>query len=105
MTITAATITAAVPAVPAVPMVGLATRRSVPPLPRRELLDAATLIRLGFAVDNDGIGAHEGAAQMLVDAATRKGLCPVLIQILADRREPSVARQRAFGRLALALAG
>jgi hypothetical protein len=96
-TLTAAPITAA-------PTKEPATRRPVSPLPQRELLDAAALIRLGFAVDEDGIGAHEDAAQMLVDAATRKGLCPVLIQILADRHEPSVARQRAFGRLALALA-
>lgn len=65
--------------------------------------DADTLMHWGFAVDNDGITAHEEAASVIVDAATRQGLGPILIGILADRREPSVARQRAFGRLSLAL--
>lgn len=66
--------------------------------------DAKTLIHWGFAVDNDGITAHEDAASVVVAAATRRGITPILVDILADRREPSVARQRAFGRLALALA-
>ncbi|MEO7126824.1 MAG: hypothetical protein ABI382_03570 [Nakamurella sp.] len=65
--------------------------------------DAKTLMHWGFAVDNDGITAHEEAALVVANAATRQGLKPILIDILADRREPSVARQRAFGRLALAL--
>lgn len=72
--------------------------------PAQPALDASTLLRWGFEVDNDGIGAHEDLSKAMVDAATRRGLKPVLIEILADRREPSVARQRAFGRLALALA-
>jgi hypothetical protein len=67
-------------------------------------IDAAVLLRWGFAVDNDGIGAHEDSARAVVDAARSRGLGSILIEILADRREPSVARQRAFGRLALALA-
>lgn len=65
--------------------------------------DAAALQSWGFAVEKDGITAHEDTAAVVVEAATRKGLRPILIDILADRREPSVARQRAFGRLALAL--
>lgn len=97
------TITATAPAV--------ATTTSIP-APRAAVLsrgrhhaalDIDTLARWGFAVDNDGIAAHEEAASVIVDAATEKGLGPILIDILADRREPSVARQRAFGRLALAL--
>jgi hypothetical protein len=66
--------------------------------------DAAALLDWGFAVEKDGIAAHEDTAAVIVEAATRKGLRPILIDILADRREPSVARQRAFGRLAFALA-
>lgn len=65
--------------------------------------DATALLRWGFAVEKDGIAAHEDTASAVVEAATRKGLRPILIEILADRREPSVARQRAFGRLAFAL--
>jgi hypothetical protein len=67
-------------------------------------LDAEALIDWGFAVERDGIDAHEDTAAVVVQAATRRGLRPILIDILADRREPSVARQRAFGRLAFALA-
>jgi hypothetical protein len=69
-----------------------------------ETLDADKLMDWGFAVERDGIDAHEDTAAVVVRAATRMGLRPILIDILADRREPSVARQRAFGRLAFALA-
>lgn len=66
--------------------------------------DTATLSRWGAEVEVDGIDAHEDTADILVSEATRRGVRPVLAQILADRREPSVARQRAFGKLAFALA-
>lgn len=95
------TLTRATPATLTVPT----PVRPTPAAPARKELDAALLIQLGFAVDRDGIGAHEDAAQLLVDAATRRGVRPILTEILADRREPTVARQRAFGRLAMALAG
>ncbi len=86
------TITASAPAV---------TARHAERRPR--VLDAEALTDWSFAVERDGIAAHEDTATAVVEAATRKGLRPILIDILADRREPSVARQRAFGRLALAL--
>ena len=54
-------------------------------------------------IDADGIAAHEDAAQRLAAVASSRGLCPVLVDVLADPREPSVARERAFGRLALSL--
>lgn len=66
-------------------------------------LDTATLIQWGFAVELDGIDAHEDRARILVDAAIARRIRPVLVGILADPREPSVARTRAFGKLALAL--
>lgn len=78
---------------------------TAPVRPIRSTLDPEMLVQLGFAVDRDGIAAHEDAAQLLVDAAVRRGVRPILTEILADRREPTVARQRAFGRLAMALAG
>lgn len=67
-------------------------------------LDSSTLTAWGLAVDLDGIDAHEDAAARVVEAATVKGLRPVLIDILADRAEPAAARVRAFGRLTFALA-
>lgn len=97
------TITATAPAVTtrtaaaraAAPAVGAA----VPTAP-----DADTLTLWGFAVENDGIDAHEEAASIVAEAARDKGLRPILVDILADRSEPSAARVRAFGRLAFALA-
>ena len=83
------TVTAPEPALPAGTRVGL---------------DASTLQAWGQAVELDGIDAHEDAAARVVEAATDKGLRPVLIEILADRAEPAPARVRAFGRLAFALA-
>jgi hypothetical protein len=37
-------------------------------------------------------------------AARSAAVCSVLVQVLADTREPAVARERAFGRIAAALA-
>lgn len=67
-------------------------------------LDLATLTQWGFAVEADGIAAHEDSARTVAAAAARRGLKPVLIDVLTDPREPAAARTRAFGRLALALA-
>ncbi len=66
-------------------------------------LDADILTKLGFQVDLDGIEAHEDAARVLVDAARVRGIRPVLVEVLSDPSEPSVARTRAFGHLAYAL--
>lgn len=67
-------------------------------------IDASTLEQWGLAVEREGLAAHEDAAARVVEAATTQGLRPVLIDILADRSEPTAARVRAFGRLAFALA-
>lgn len=80
------------------------TTTATAPAVTSRTLDADTLTLWGFAVENDGIAAHEDAASVVAEAAKGKGLRPVLVQILADRTEPSAARARAFGRLAFALA-
>lgn len=65
--------------------------------------DPRSLSRWASRIAADGIEAHEDLAGNVVDAASRRGLCPVLVDVLADTTEPAVARERAFGRLALAL--
>lgn len=65
--------------------------------------DGRTLADWAARIDADGIAAHEDLASSVVAAASSRGLCPVLVDVLADPREPSVARERAFGRLALSL--
>lgn len=67
-------------------------------------LDAETLTTWSFAVENDGIAAHEDTAAVIAEAATRRGIRPILVDVLTDRREPAAARTRAFGKLTFALA-
>jgi hypothetical protein len=65
--------------------------------------DGRTLAAWAARIDADGIAGHEDLARAVVAAASSRGLCPVLVDVLADPTEPSVARERAFGRLALSL--
>jgi hypothetical protein len=58
---------------------------------------------ISFAVERDGIAGHERAVGEIVSAARRAGLDIVSLAVLADRREPAVARTRALGRVLLAL--
>jgi hypothetical protein len=51
----------------------------------------------------DGFGGHEHAVRDVVRAARQRGVAPLLVAVLADPREPEVARLRAFGRIAVAL--
>jgi hypothetical protein len=59
---------------------------------------------LAWSIARDGITAHESAVKEFVRRAMHRGLVPVISQILADPEAPPVARQRAFGRVAQALA-
>ncbi len=47
----------------------------------------------------DGPNALEPELRRFVDSALRRGASPLLASTLADRTEPAVVRQRAFGRL------
>jgi hypothetical protein len=57
-----------------------------------------------WAIATDGITAHEQAVTELLAAARSAGVCSVLVDVLADPAEPTVARERAFGRVAAAIA-
>jgi hypothetical protein len=51
-----------------------------------------------------GAAALEAELARFVDRARALGASPVLLSILADRDQPDVARQRAWGRMALEIA-
>jgi hypothetical protein len=62
------------------------------------------LLQVGEAVVADGFDTHEEVVADLVAAARHLGVRPVLVDIVADRHGPTPARERALGRLLLALA-
>jgi hypothetical protein len=74
---------------------------SIPVLSRRALL---TLDDLAWAIDRDGIAAHEAAVSQIVAVAADHGVRPVLVAVLRNDALPASVRERAFGLLALALA-
>jgi hypothetical protein len=61
------------------------------------------LTDLAVHLASDGFGGHERAVRAVVREARAQGVSPALVSILADPREPEVARLRAFGRVAVAL--
>ena len=71
--------------------------------PDRPLVTLARLGEIARRIDLDN-GADLEAELVAVAATARTlRLSPVLVDVLADRDEPTVARHRAFGRLALAI--
>lgn len=62
------------------------------------------LLGLAEAIVTDGFPAHTAALTDVVAVARRAGIRPVLVDIVADEGSPVVARQRALGRLIVALA-
>jgi hypothetical protein len=62
------------------------------------------LADLAWALESDGIGRHEVSVRQVVRWARAAGVSSVAVDILADPREPEVARLRAFGQVAGALA-
>ena len=58
---------------------------------------------LAEAIVTDGFAAHHIALADVIAMARRAGVRPVLVDIVADDGSPVVARQRALGRLLLAL--
>ena len=66
-------------------------------------LPAVDLPTLAADLASGGFAGHDAAIRSIVHAARARGLCPVLVGILADPREPEVARLRAFGRIAVAI--
>ncbi len=56
---------------------------------------------IAYLIANDGITAHEFAVDETVARFARAGLRPTLIALLADKNAAPVARERAFGTLAV----
>jgi hypothetical protein len=59
----------------------------------------ATLDDLAWAIARDGIERHEPAVARAVAALRAAGTASLFLDVVADRREPAVARERAFGRI------
>ncbi len=59
---------------------------------------------LAEAVVADGFAPHESAVAELVARARRLGAWPVLADVVADADAPRAARERALGRIVVALA-
>jgi hypothetical protein len=68
------------------------------------LTTPASLDDLAWAISVDGIAAHLPAVRLVTAAARRCGVNPTLVAVLADATAPAVARERAFGLVAVALA-
>jgi hypothetical protein len=58
---------------------------------------------LAHGISTGGIEAHDAPARAFADWAYRRGFNPTVAAVLADSTAPSVARERAFGRLAAAV--
>jgi hypothetical protein len=56
---------------------------------------------LAWAIARDGIERHEPAVARAVLALRTAGAVTPLLDVVADRNQPAVARERAFGRLGL----
>lgn len=67
-------------------------------------MDASARTWLTDAVARDGIAAHELSALVVAREARALGAAPVATAVLTDRRAPRPARERALGRVLLALA-
>jgi hypothetical protein len=62
------------------------------------------LARIASDIDRHGIAANETAVTMMVERARTADVNPVLLSVLSDATQPEVARVRAFGKIATALA-
>jgi hypothetical protein len=62
------------------------------------------LARIASNIDRHGIRANEAAISMVIDRAWLAGVDPVLQSVLSDVTQPEIARARAFGEIATALA-
>ena len=67
-------------------------------------MSSRDLTELASDLVSDGFAGHEAAVREVVRAARIARLSTVLVDVLADPREPEVARLRAFGRLSARLA-
>jgi hypothetical protein len=66
-------------------------------------MSSTDLAEMGWDLASDGFAGRETAVREVVRTARANGLSPVLAGILGDPRQPTVARLRAYGRIAAAL--
>ena len=64
---------------------------------------SAQLSSLGDQIAHQGVASANADLGRLLRAAARVGVSHHITDVLLDPREPEVARQRAFGRVAVAL--
>ena len=55
--------------------------------------------QLSTVIATDGLRAVESVLPRVAEAGAASGANPVLLAVLADRRQPEVARERAFARI------
>ena len=67
-------------------------------------MTSSELFALAWDLDARGFAGQESAVRGVVRAARARGLSGVALDVLADPTEPAVARLRAFGNVAAALA-
>ncbi len=63
----------------------------------------ASLDDLAWAISVDGIASHANELRTVAGTARRVGVCSSLVDVLLDVAAPEVARERAFGMIAVAL--
>jgi hypothetical protein len=68
-----------------------------------DILDR-TLAGLAADIDRFGLGAVEAEVTALAERAKDAGIDTIAVTVLADRDEPRVVRERAFGLVAMQLA-
>jgi ABC-type sugar transport system substrate-binding protein len=67
-------------------------------------MSSTDLTNLASDLASNGFAGHDAAVRDVVRSARAYGIPSVLVDVLVDPREPEVARQRAFGMIASALA-
>ena len=67
-------------------------------------MSSTDLTNLASDLASNGFAGHDAAVRDVVRSARASGIPSVLVDVLADPRQPEVARQRAFGMVVSVLA-
>jgi len=68
-------------------------------VPQEASVDLARLQSIAAVIELRGIAGDPSGVESVAVAARGLGVSPVLVSVLIDDAEPSVARERAFGRI------
>ena len=68
--------------------------------PRTTPATRDTIDECAHRIAADGITAHEPEVAEIVRSARKAGFVSHLLDLLADRRQPAIARERAYGQVA-----